>query len=89
MPHISLSWLLVQWMRAALHSLRNKFPQKLICAVPVAPYKTLKKIEGLADEVICLEIPENFHAVSQYYQNFLQVSDEEVIHILHQRSPRL
>lgn len=69
-------------MISALHGLRNKKPAKLICAVPVAPPDTLKKIAELADEVVCLETPDNFHAVGQFYQYFPQVDDDEVIKIL-------
>ncbi len=69
-------------MISALHGLRNKKPTKLICAVPVSPPDTLSKIAELADEVVCLEVPSNFRAVGQFYENFPQVEDEEVIEIL-------
>jgi putative phosphoribosyl transferase len=69
-------------MIAALHALRAKNPQKLICAVPVAPPDTLAKVEPYADEVICLSAPESFYAVGQFYQSFPQVSDDEVIRLL-------
>jgi putative phosphoribosyl transferase len=69
-------------MIAALHGLRNKNPAKLICAVPVSPPSTLYKVAELADEVVCLESPENFQAVGQFYINFPQVEDDEVIRIL-------
>ena len=66
-------------MIAALHALRAKAPQKLICAVPVAPPETLDKVAPYADEVVCLSAPELFYAVGQFYQSFPQVSDDEVI----------
>ena len=69
-------------MIAALHALRAKSPQKLICAVPVAPPDTLAKVEPYADEVVCLSAPEMFYAVGQFYQSFPQVSDAEVIALL-------
>lgn len=69
-------------MIAALHALRAKHPQKLICAVPVAPPDTLAKVEPYADEVVCLGAPDYFSAVGQFYQSFPQVSDEEVIELL-------
>lgn len=69
-------------MIAALHALRAKSPQKLICAVPVAPPDTLAKVKGYADEVVCLTAPEQFYAVGQFYQSFPQVSDAEVIELL-------
>lgn len=66
-------------MIAALHALRARKPQKLICAVPVAPPETLDKVSPYADEMVCLSAPELFYAVGQFYQSFPQVSDEEVI----------
>lgn len=66
-------------MIAALHALRARHPQKLICAVPVAPPDTLDKVSPYADEMVCLSAPELFYAVGQFYQSFPQVSDEEVI----------
>ena len=69
-------------MISALHGLRNKKPAKLICAVPVSPPDTLDKIAELADEVVCLETHSDFHAVGQFYVQFPQVEDEEVIEAL-------
>jgi predicted phosphoribosyltransferase len=69
-------------MISALHGLRARNPARLICAIPVAPPDTLKKVANLADEVICLYAPDYFMAVGQFYQNFSQVEDEEVIDIL-------
>ncbi len=69
-------------MIAALHALRAKRPKKLVCAVPVAPNDTLEKISPYADEVVCLERPDIFYAVGQFYQSFPQVEDEEVIELL-------
>jgi len=69
-------------MIAALHALRARKPEKLICAVPVAPPETLAKVASFADEMVCLKAPLNFYAVGQFYQQFTQVSDEEVIALL-------
>lgn len=69
-------------MISALHGLRARNPARLICAVPVAPPETLKKVQDMADEVVCLEAPEYFMAVGQFYRNFSQVEDDEVIEIL-------
>lgn len=73
-------------MISALHSLRAKNPQKLICAVPVSPPDTLEKIRQYADEVVCLETPEWFQAVGQFYMDFPQVEDDEVIAVLRQNA---
>jgi predicted phosphoribosyltransferase len=69
-------------MISALHALRAKKPARLICAVPVAPPDTLERIRPYADEVVCLEAPESFRAVGQFYVDFPQVDDEAVIAIL-------
>jgi len=69
-------------MISALHGLRNRNPAKLICAIPVSPPETLRKVAALADEVVCLMSPDDFRAVGQFYVDFPQVEDEEVIQIL-------
>jgi putative phosphoribosyl transferase len=69
-------------MISALHGLRNLKPAKLICAIPVSPPETLRKIRPLTDQVVCLDTPDNFRAVGQFYVDFPQVEDEEVIEIL-------
>lgn len=69
-------------MIAALHALRVKYPQKLICAVPVAPIETLDKVAPYTDEMVCLEAPALFYAVGQFYEVFAQVSDDEVVALL-------
>lgn len=73
-------------MIAALHSVRERRPKSLVCAVPVAPAATLKKLATLADELICLHVPENFRSVGGCYQYFPQVEDQDVIACL--SSPR-
>lgn len=69
-------------MISALHSLRTRGPEKIICAVPVSPPDTLEKVRQYADEVVCLDAPESFYAVGQFYLDFPQVDDEEVIRVL-------
>jgi putative phosphoribosyl transferase len=69
-------------MISALHGLRASRPAKLICAVPVSPPETLVKVGELADEVVCLEAPTFFQAVGQFYRDFPQVEDDEVIALL-------
>ncbi len=69
-------------MCAALHSVRANQPQKLICAVPVASPEALQAISTLADEVVCLQSPNDFQAVGQFYQHFPQVEDDEVAAML-------
>jgi len=66
-------------MIAALHGLRERGPARLVCAVPVAPPETAERVAGYADEVVCLLKPWGFMAVGQFYDDFNQVSDDEVI----------
>jgi hypothetical protein len=69
-------------MIAALHAVRAKQPAKLVCAVPVAPPECLESLRPYADELVCLETPEDFMAVGQFYRHFEQVEDEEVVELL-------
>jgi predicted phosphoribosyltransferase len=71
-------------MISALHALRGRKPARLICAVPVAPPDTLEKIRPYVDEVVCLQTPEFFRAVGQFYADFPQIEDAEVEAILSQ-----
>ncbi|MBS0476389.1 MAG: phosphoribosyltransferase [Proteobacteria bacterium] len=69
-------------MMAALHSLRQRRPARLICAVPVSSPEALAKVRPLADEVLCLQAPADFWGVGQFYRDFAQVEDDEVIALL-------
>lgn len=71
-------------MIAALHALRAQKPERLICAVPVAAPDSLRRVEAQADETVCLYAPWEFQAVGQFYREFGQVSDGEVIDCLRQ-----
>lgn len=73
-------------MKAAIQWVKNQKPSHLIVAVPVAPQDSLLEIENLADVVVCLYVPSLFYAVGQFYENFNQTSDEEVIKLLDQAS---
>jgi predicted phosphoribosyltransferase len=78
-------------MIAALHALRARRPRKLIVATAVAPPSTIRRLEGAADEVVCLYSTEDFYAVGQFFEDFSAVSDEEVIELLKrepQKNPR-
>ncbi len=69
-------------VRAALRGVRRAKPKKLILAIPVAPAETLEALRGDTDEIVCLETPEDFFAVGQFYRDFHQVGDDEVKRIL-------
>ena len=69
-------------MIAALHASRAKHPRRLICAVPVAAAESIERVRPYADEVVCLDTPEEFYAVGQFYGAFPQVEDDEVVALL-------
>ncbi len=63
---------------AALDALRARHPARLVVAVGVAPPDALTRLRAHADEVVCLQVPEDFYAVGQFYRDFGQVRDDEV-----------
>ena len=70
--------------RAALRSLRGRSPSRLVFAAPVcAPESSRALVEsGLADDVVCVLAPEDFEAVGQWYADFTQLSDADVVRLL-------
>jgi len=71
-------------MEAAVRSVKRRKAAKIIVAVPVAPWETVERFKELVDEVVVFSKPESFWAIGQFYSEFPQVSDEEVIKILKQ-----
>ena len=65
--------------RAAILSLKKHHPKKIIFAIPVCAQSTAEAIFSLIDSIICIEHPDTLDAIGEYYQNFRQVSDEEVL----------
>ena len=55
---------------------------KIILAVPVIPMDTFKKMEPMVDSLVTLQTPTDFYAVGQFYEEFNQVSDDEVMSVL-------
>jgi predicted phosphoribosyltransferase len=69
-------------MKAALASVKNKGARYVIVAIPVGPPSTIEELKQRADRVVCLYTPENFQAIGQFYVDFNQTTDEEVIELL-------
>ncbi len=67
---------------AALRAVRAMDPAHLVAAVPVAPPESVARMAREADEVVCLSAPEFFQAVGQFYEDFAQVDDAEVVALL-------
>ena len=63
-------------------------PAKLVLAVPVAPPETIAAMGGEADQIVCLEAPEYFVALGEFYDDFSQTGDGEVIKLLEAASRR-
>lgn len=68
-----------QTVLAVLKLLKKRGARKIIVAAPVAPIATVHKIEKLADEVVILNPEEFFYAVGEFYSDFSEVTDEDVI----------
>jgi len=73
-------------IRAAIKALRKMKAARIVVAVPVAPPETCWKLQSEADDIVCLYAPEAFYAVGAFYEDFSQVTDEEVIDLLRRAS---
>ena len=76
-------------MWAAIRALRLMKPARIVIAVPVAPPSACDLLLPEVDEFVCLEMPEPFFGVGQFYDDFSQVSDEEVKKLLGSASRQL
>jgi len=69
-------------MRAGLAALRKLEPARIVVAVAVAPKSTYEELRAEADELVCLLTPEFFFAISMWYEEFEQTTDDEVRDLL-------
>lgn len=69
-------------MRAAIAAVRADQPARVVVAAPVAPPEVVAVMAGLADQVVCLHMPDDFRAVGLHYVRFPQLEDDEVRRIL-------
>jgi predicted phosphoribosyltransferase len=65
-------------MRAAVAALRVQYPARLIVAVPTASTEACDMFRSEVDDVVCAMTPEPFYGVGRWYEDFSQVTDEEV-----------
>jgi putative phosphoribosyl transferase len=72
--------------RAALKAVRKAGAEHVVLAVPVAPPDTVAALRPDADEIVCLSQPAYFGGISQFYADFHQVGDDEVISLLNRAS---
>ena len=69
-------------MKVAIRAARSGGADRVVVAIPVAAPSSVRELEAEADQVVCLDAPEYFCAVGQAYENFEQVTDDEVCAIL-------
>lgn len=69
-------------MSVAIKALKALPCKKIVVAVPVIPVDTCAKLQAEVDELVYLETPSPFYAIGNYYQDFTQTSDDEVIELL-------
>jgi putative phosphoribosyl transferase len=72
-------------VRAAVASLRDQGPRRIVLAVPVAAPDTLEELAPEVDDSVCLLAPTAMHAIGLWYRDFRQVSNDEVVRLLAQR----
>ena len=84
-------------MKAAIDALRDMAVRRVVIAVPVAPPETAEMLSAIVDELVCLATPPAFRAIGQFYANFEQTTDDDVVALLDhasalgfgQKSPRM
>lgn len=74
-------------MIAALQAVRPQHPREVIVAVPVASPDRLEEVRRWCDDVVCLLSPKIFWAIGQFYEDFSQVEDDEVVRLLREFAP--
>lgn len=67
---------------STIEMIKTEAPKKVVIAVPVASHQAAQKLSEVADEFICTWIPTHFRSVGEFYADFAQVSDDEVIQML-------
>ncbi|ANZ13807.1 Putative phosphoribosyl transferase [Streptomyces noursei ATCC 11455] len=74
--------------RAACQIARARGAVRIVLAVPVAPHGWTARLGGDADELLCMHTPWTFYAIGQFYADFSQIDDDEVVACLEERLPR-
>ncbi|HVU01303.1 MAG TPA: phosphoribosyltransferase [Polyangiaceae bacterium] len=69
-------------VRVAIRSIRAEMPRRIVLAAPVAAADTIRALSPEVDRVVCLLIPPELYAIGVWYDDFAQVSDEEVASVL-------
>jgi len=69
-------------IRAAISALRHLQPARLVVAAPVAPLSTCARLRQEVDDLVCVDMPRTFRAIGEFYEDFSQVTDQEVTDLL-------
>src|SRR5207245_4117921 len=75
-------------IRVAIAALRQMRTAEIVVAAPVVPLSTCERLRREADEVICVHTPKNFYAIGEFYDDFSQVTDAEVMELLQQAASK-
>ncbi len=67
---------------AVIEAVKDEKPAKIIVAVPVIAADTMRELRKVVDKVVVLSAPEKFYAVGEFYEDFSQTTDEEVLYLL-------
>lgn len=70
-------------MQAAVQSIQQLLPARVIIAVPVAAADSLELLRSRVDEIVCPFAPDPLYAIGHWYADFTQTSDEQVLQLLH------
>ncbi|MFG3660079.1 phosphoribosyltransferase [Streptomyces sp. NPDC047706] len=73
--------------RAAVRAVRHRDPERIVVAAPVCSHEAVELLRGEADDVVCMLRPSPFHAVGLWYDDFEQLTDEDVLEALHGSRP--
>jgi putative phosphoribosyl transferase len=69
-------------LRAAISALRHLKPARLVVAAPVAPLATCQRLRQEVDDLVCIDMPKSFRAIGEFYEDFSQITDQEVADLL-------
>ena len=69
-------------LRAAISALRHLQPARLVVAAPVAPLATYQRLRQEVDDLVCVDTPKSFRAIGEFYEDFSQITDQEVADLL-------
>jgi predicted phosphoribosyltransferase len=67
---------------AAVRSVRSAGAERVVVAAPVGSREAVRRLRRVADQVVCVDVPDDFVAVGRWYDDFAEVTDDDVIRVL-------